>query len=275
MRNLIRFLLKYYLVFLFLALEAVSLAIFFQRNEFQRAGILNATDRLKGAYHKKLGNLRSYLYLRELNRQLAEENIKLKNELGRAYESEEIFFYSVHDSVRGQSYYYTPARVINNTINKQRNFITLDKGSIDGIKEEDGVICPNGLVGVVYRVSPHFSTVLSVLNIDFRVSARMKKNNYYGSLYWDGLDYRFATLTEIPHHVDVLSGDTILTSGYSAIFPEGVMIGMVDKVSRKGGDFLEIRVRLATDFKNLVHVQVVTNLRKEERMSIENLSDSD
>ncbi len=275
MRNLLRFLLKYHLVILFLILESLALVIFIQRNGFQRSRFLNFTDALTGSYEEKVGNLRSYFRLHEINQQLSTENIRLKNELQLAYQSDEIFFYSVEDSVRGQRYYYTPARVINNSINKQRNFLTLDKGSLDGIKPEDGVICSQGLVGVVYRVSPHYSIVLSLLNLDFRVSAKLKKNDYYGSLFWEGTDYQTATLTEIPHHVDVSQGDTIITSGYSAIFPEGVLIGLVDQVNRKGGDFLEIRVALATDFKNLSYVQVVANLRKEEREQIEKNMSSD
>ena len=270
MWNLLRFLIRYHIAFLFVAMEVLALALFFSHNVFQRASFLNFTDAIAGSYNNNLGNLRLYFRFAEDNRQLAEENSRLRNQLEMAYRSEEVVFYSVADSIRGQSYSYTSARVINNSVNKQRNFLTLDKGSIDGIKTEDGVITPQGIVGVVYRVSPHFSTVLSLLNIDFRLSAKLKKNDYFGSLYWDGTDYRRAILTEIPHHVQVHRGDTIITSGYSAIFPEGITIGTVDDVSQKGGDFLEIRVLLTTEFKHITHVDVVTNLRRIERENTEN-----
>jgi rod shape-determining protein MreC len=270
MWNLLRFLIRYHIVFLFVALEVLALTLFFSYNVFQRASFLNITDTITGYYHTNLGNLRVYFQLDEINRQLAEENARLRNLLDMADETEAGVFQTVTDSIRGQSYSYIPARVVNNSVNKQRNFITLDRGSKDGIRADDGVITSVGIVGVVYRVSPHFSTVISLLNIDLRLSAKLKKNDYFGSLFWDGLDYRKAILTEIPHHVEVNRGDTIITSGYSTIFPEGITVGIVDNVSRRGGDFLEISVLLSTGFKNLSHVEVVTNLLRTEKEQIEN-----
>ena len=131
------------------------------------------------------------------------------------------------------------------------------------------VVSPNGIVGVVNGVSKRFSTVMSLLNTDLHISAKIKKNNYFGSLSWDGKNYREAILYEIPHHVPVSKGDTIITSGFSTIYPEGVLIGTIKDFEVKGGNFYEITVRLSTDFKNLTYVNLVSNLRKEEQIELE------
>ncbi len=269
MRNLIQFIIRYNFVLLFLILETFALALLFQKNDYHRSWFVNTAQTFTGWYYERIGNANKYLGLRKVNLELARENTLLRNELDKAYKSEEVFFYSVHDSARRQRYYYTPARVINNSVNKRQNFLTLNKGSLDGIREEMGVISSKGVVGIVVGLSPHFSGVISLLNTDFRISAKLKKNDYFGSLSWPGRDYRYVMLSEIPHHVEVDVGDTVVTSGYSAIFPEGVLIGTVEDFSVTGGSFLEIRVKLSIDFRNVSHVEVVSNLRRDEQLELE------
>ncbi|UCG28597.1 MAG: rod shape-determining protein MreC [Bacteroidales bacterium] len=269
MRNLIRFILSYHFFILFLILETLSLTLAFQHNNYQKAKFVNLSQGVTGFFYSKTAILNDYLSLRKTNQQLAAENTKLNNILQRAYRSDEIFFYGEYDTAYQQHYFYTSARIINNSVNKQNNYLTLNKGIEAGIKLEMAVVSPEGIVGVVNGVSKRFSTVISLLNTDLRISAKIQKNNYFGSLSWDGKDYREAILYEIPHHVLISKGDTIITSGFSTIYPEGVLIGIIKDFEVIGGNFYEIIVQLSTDFKNLTYVNVVSNLRKEEQIELE------
>jgi rod shape-determining protein MreC len=269
MRNLIQFIIRYHVVLLFLMLETLSLVLLFNANDYHKAWLVNKADRLTGNYYLRIGNAREYLHLRQINEQLSQENTRLRNQLEKAYRAEDIYFYSVNDSLHQQQYYFTPAKVIDNSVNKRQNFLTLNKGKKDGIREEMGVISNQGLIGLIVGVSDHFSVAISLLNTDFKVSAKILKNDYYGSLSWPGHDYRYALLSEIPHHVHVDVGDTIVTSGYSSTFPEGVLVGTVESFSVTGGSFLEIEVRLSVDFKSITYVNVVSNLRRFERDKLE------
>jgi rod shape-determining protein MreC len=163
----------------------------------------------------------------------------------------------VFDSINVR-YRFIPAEVIDNSVNRQNNYITINKGKKDGIKPEMGLVGPNGIVGIITNVSEHYATGQTVLNRRWRVSAKIKNSNYFGSLVWDGLDYRFARLNEIPFHVELAIGDTIITSGYSSVFPAGIMIGQIENFDIGSGDnFYEIGVRLSTNFKTLTYVEVV------------------
>lgn len=269
MRNLLRFVLAYYFVVLFLILEILSLSLAVQNNSFHKAQFVGFAQNITGFVASKVDILNEYLSLRKANQRLVAENERLNNILQHAYRSDDIFFYGENDTVYQQHYFYTSARIINNSVNKQHNYLTLNKGSEVGIRPEMAVISARGIVGVVKGVSKRFSTVISLLNIDLRVSAKIKKNDYFGSLSWEGINYREAMLYEIPHHVDISVGDTIITSGYSTIYPEGVLIGTIEEYEVKGGNFYEIRVRLSTDFQNLNYVSVVYNLRKTEQLDLE------
>ena len=270
MRSLIRSILTYHFILLFLILETLSLTLLFQYNPFQKAKFVSSSQRITGFVYAKIDLLNEYLSLRQTNRQLALENEKLNNMLQRAYRSDEIFFYGEYDSVYQQHYFYTSARIINNSVNKQNNYLTLNKGSEAGIRPEMAVVAAEGIVGVVNGVSKRFSTVISLLNTDLSVSAKVKKNNAFGSLSWDGVNYREAILSEIPHHINIEKGDTIITSGFSTIYPEGILIGTIKDFEVKGANFYVIKVELSTDFKNLTYVSVVSNLSKEEQKELEN-----
>ncbi len=269
MRSLIRFILTYHFILLFLILETLSLTLLFQYNLFQKAKFINSSQRITGFVYAKIDLLNEYLSLHQTNRQLAVENEKLNNMLQRAYRSDEIFFYGEYDSIYQQHYFYTSARIINNSVNKQHNYLTLNKGSEAGIRPEMAVVAADGIVGVVNGVSKRFSTVISLLNTDLSVSAKIKKNNAFGSLSWDGVNYREAMPSEIPHHINIAKGDTVITSGFSTIYPEGILIGTIKDFEVKGANFYIITVQLSTDFKSLTYVSVVSNLRKEEQKELE------
>ena len=265
MRALILFLQRYHLLLLFVILEGTGLLLLVRNNYIQRIAFVRATNALTGSIYEQISKWSDYLHLREQNQQLQNENTELRNMLQGSYYVEDTSrFFDRH-----QRYVHLPAKVINNSVNRQFNFITIDKGSKGGIKEDMAVIGADGIVGIVYNVSERFATVMPVINRNFRVSVKFKKNNYFGSLSWDGNSYRHATLNEISLHIPVSVGDTLVVSGFSASFPEGITVGTVDKVEQKDGSFYAIDVLLATDFRKINYVTVVEDMMKEEQQEIE------
>jgi rod shape-determining protein MreC len=205
-----------------------------------------------------------------------EENIRLKNQLRTSFLYQGSITSTVRDTLYRQQYTFLEAEVVNNSTNKQNNYITINKGRKQGIKEEMGVISPLGVVGVVKSVSANFSTVISVLNQNQnQISVKFQKNDYFGNLVWEGKNHRYATMKEILHHVPVAVGDTIVTSGLSAIFPKGIMVGTVEDFEVKGGNFYEIKVKLANDFKQLTVVYVIKNYFKEEQLNLEEKTETE
>jgi rod shape-determining protein MreC len=270
MRNLLRLLYRYHFFLLFILLESMALFMGIQFNKFQRAAFVGVTENISGYFNERISAFKQYFSLIETNRKLALENALLENKLQRVYRSDELFFYGEEDTVYRQKYFFTSARVVNNSVRRMYNYLTLDKGREQGIRPEMGVVSTEGVVGITVGVSGNYASVMSLLNKNFHLSARLKKNDYFGTLTWDGTDYRHAQLTEIPHHVDIQPGDTVITSGYSAIFPEGIPVGIVEKAELSDASFFTARVRLFTDFKHLVYVDIIGNLKKEEQRSIEN-----
>jgi len=269
MRSLLNFLLRFKTLILFLILEAVALGLIFSSHDYHHTLFSGVARNISGFVAKRIEKGTSYFRLRQVNEELVAENIMLRNRfVALDTESQELFS-GVRDTLTGISYTFLNARVINNSINKQKNFITIDKGSKQGVASGMGVASSSGVVGVVVGVSGNYSVVMSLLNSDFRLSASIARNNYFGSLAWDGINYRHARLSEIPHHVQVQEGDTIVTSGFSAIFPPGLMAGTLTGEQKKGGDFVSLQVLLAVDFKNLTNVYVIGNLKKDERESLE------
>ncbi len=274
MRNLFRFILQNHVVILFVVLEIFSFVLIFNYNNYQKVNFLNSSGRLTGKVYDSYSKAESFLRLPSVNRELAAENARLRELVGIIPGIRQI-----PDSLlkRGMDepleYTYIPARIISNSVNRQHNYFTLDKGSDDGVRPDMGIISINGVAGIVIYVSPSFSTGLSLLNTRWNVSAKLAKNNYFGSLLWDGKNYREALLTEIPFHVDVAVGDTVVTSGFSSFFPEGVMLGTVESFDKPGGEsFYSIRVKISVDFKALSFVEVIENNKKPEIDAINKLN---
>lgn len=266
MRSLIRYLLKNHAFVLFILLETLALAMVFNYNSFQKATYLNSANRVTGKVYAIYQSVTGYFGLTKINRELAQENARLRMLLENQPEfvaNTDSIFLTLPES--DSVYHFIPAQIISNSVNRPFNYITLDKGSMHGIKPDMGIISASGIVGVVGQVSASYSMGLSVLNQRWSISAKLKKNGYYGSLIWDGLDYRMANLNEIPLHVDIAVGDTVVTSGYSSVFPEGILVGTISGFSEPDGEnYYSIRVRLSVDFKNLSHVEVVENRDKQE-----------
>lgn len=269
MRSLLNFLLRYKTLILFLILEGLALVMLTSSHNYQQSVAFNVTRSLSGGIAEKLAQARSYFYLREVNDKLTAENRLLREEIEKLKIKPDGTFITVYDTITSQKYRYLNARVVNNSVNKQKNFITLDKGRRHGITTGMAVASADGVVGVIVGVSQNFSVAMSLLNNDFRLSASIRNNNYFGSLAWDGKNYRYALLSEIPHHVIISPGDTIVTSGFSATFPAGLIVGTLTGEQKKGGDFITLQVELSADFKRLTNVYIIGNLEKDERKKLE------
>ncbi len=269
MRNLLNFLAKYINLIIFLILEGIALYMLGSGNNYQNARIIKGIRGLTAGIEARLSNTRSYFHLREISQTLAIENASLKNALEQSGKKEETFFVTVDDSSHYQKYVYSSAKVIANSVNKQKNFFTIDKGKKQGISVDMAVTSGKSIAGIIMGCTDNYSVAMSVLNLDFRLSARIKVNGSFGSLTWDGRNYGYAQLSEIPQHVTFGIGDTIETTGYSAIFPEGLLIGTVSNFEKSGSDFYRIDVALAADFKRLRYVTVIGNLEKREQNELE------
>ncbi len=269
MRSLLNFLLRFKTLILFLILEAVALVLIFSSHNYHQTVAYNAARTVSGFVSKRIDAGTNYFRLRQINEELVAENIMLRGRLEALEAGMQEQFLTVDDSLSGISYSYLNAKVVNNSVNKQKNFITIDRGSRHGVTRGMGVASATGVVGVVVGVSPRYSVVMSLLNADFRLSASIARNDYFGSLAWDGISHRYATLSEIPHHVSITEGDTIVTSGYSAIFPAGLLVGTLTGEQERGGDFLSLKVMLSTDFKRLTNVFLIGSLNREEKQNLE------
>lgn len=269
MRSLLNFLSRYSNIIIFILLQVVAIYMLATSNGYHNIKLSNKLKSAEAVVEKKISGATEYFQLRGINQTLQQENLQLKNRMENVFRDDEQYFTSVKDTLHQQQYVYTRAKAVNQSVNKQKNFITLNKGSNHGIEEGMAVIGPNGIIGTIVGASRNFSIAMSVLNLDFRLSAQFRKNKYYGSLNWDGSNFRTVSLNEIPHHVNIEIGDTIETSGFSYVFPEGQMVGLVSGYDDEGGDFYRIDVDLATDFHNISYVYIVGNLKKKEQFELE------
>lgn len=270
MRNLIRFIEKNATLFLFLILEGFAFYLLFQSHNFHRASFLNSTNKVSGGVYTQYSEFTDYLNLKEVNQQLATENERLRGLQINAYEKLFGPNIIIDDTLYQKQYLFTKAKIINNSINKQNNYLTLNVGSKNGIENGMGVLAPNGVVGIVQNVSQNYARVLSLLHGSSKISVKLKGSNYFGSMQWDGEDYRRGILTDIPNHVDIQIGDTIVTSGFSATFPSDLFVATIADFNKpKGENFYDIKLNFSTDFKNLSHVYVVKNSRSTEQQELE------
>ena len=270
MRSLFRFLLRNYFLMMFLVLEAFSLVMIVSFNNYQRVTFFNSSNNFTGAVYEKFSSFDDYFNLSRTNAHLAADNASLRKQLQLRIIQQEKYPVNRPDTVDAPAYVFTSAKVINNSVNKQLNYITLNKGSRQGIKQDMGIINADGVVGVITNVSPNYSTGLSLLNKRLSIPAKITKNNYFGSLVWDGEGYNTADLKEIPFHIIVNVGDTVVTSGFSNVFPDGIMIGTIKKFDVESGtNFYNIKVELSTNFKTVKFVEVVQNTKRAELINLE------
>jgi rod shape-determining protein MreC len=272
MRTLLNFLIRnnYYLLFIFLQIMCIILIS--KNRNLQSTRILNSSNAVAANTFKTIANTREYLALREENQMLAKENASLLNIIrSRSYELIHVASLVQNDTLYKQKYIFNSAKVINNSTNLRSNYLTLNVGSQQGITHDMAIINSEGIVGVVKDVSKNFSSALSILHKDVKVTCMLKKNGFYGPLSWEkDDDYSSATISDMPMHSRIKAGDTIVTSALSSIFPEGIMVGYVKSFERKSGDaFYTVKINLSTNFKKINHVYVIKNVFKNEQDSLE------
>jgi len=265
MKELLNIFVKFHRAFLFILLEILCLIMIINNNNFHHSVYMSSANSICGGIFNTTSSISSFFKLKSINEELLLENTELKNQLiQRNIEND------TSATLINNKYLYRSAHVINKCINKTENSITLDKGRKDGIKKEMAVISNKGVVGIISNVSKNYSTVLPIINQTLSVSAKIKRNNFYGSLWWDGNSYREALLKDIPFHANIVKGDSIITSGYSSIFPEGILIARVKEYNHaSGNNFLDIKVNLSVDYKTLENVYIVEYLLKEEQTQLE------
>ena len=270
MRGLLFLLRKYHYVLVFIFLETIAIIMLSNNNLYQHSILVNANREISGAIFETMEGAREYLHLREVNSILVEENTKLRN---RIHVLEDQLEDSLVNPRQVGDYFYFPAEIVHSTLYKRFNYLTINKGRAQGVNRDMGVIGDQGIVGIVLESSRNYSTVIPIINRDFRLSVKLKKNNFVGILSWTGESHRTASLNEIPYHANVAVGDTVVTSGYSAIFPEGLFVGTIKDISRQEGNFFDIKIQLGTDFQKLYHVNVINNFQREEQVELEEALD--
>lgn len=243
-------------------------------NSYQRASWISSSSKVSGGVYDNFNSATQYFKLKQINEELAKENAFLRSQMPSSFHDSKDYFSLVYDSLNSRQYTYRTAKVINNSVNKHFNYITLNKGTDNGIVKEMGVISSKGVVGIVRDVSDHYSSVISILNTRLLISGKLKESGFFGALSWDGGDFKYAWLNEIPIHAPVAVGNLVVTSGFSSIFPEGILIGTVEDVKRDQGEsFYRIKVKLSVDFKNLSYVELISNNMRDEQINIENSND--
>jgi rod shape-determining protein MreC len=274
MRNIFLFIRRYFTFFTFLILQVVALWFLFNYNRFHRSKFLGVANEMTGRINTQYNKVEDYFTLKEENNRVHRLNDSLMNLLPGSYIKRDSSMNLVQDSIpfdtsgHYRRYYLRPATVVYNTVNSQKNYIQLNRGSNHGIKDNMAVVNSDGsAIGVVVNVSPNFCQVMSLLHVQNTVSASLKKSGDFGTIEWDGKDPRYLYLKKMPKNVEVKTGDTVLTSKVSFNFPPGYMVGTVAevKLDNTTGMYL-LKVKTAANFYNLQQVHVVENIEYSEQV---------
>ncbi|MBP3766856.1 MAG: rod shape-determining protein MreC [Prevotella sp.] len=272
MKNLLEFLTKYYHWFIFVVLEVASVILLFQYNSYQGSVWFSSANTVVGKLYEWRSDVESFFSLTTKNEELTLRNFYLErqvHELSAAYIelTKDTTVLERNGLKFLQRYSLIPAKVVSNSVNKPDNLLTIDKGSKDGVKVDMGVACGNGVVGIVYLVGEHYSVVIPALNsTSSRISCAIRGRDYFGYLHWAGGDASRAYVEDIPRHAQFRRGEWVVTSGYSSIFPPGVMVGQIEKVfNSPDGLSYRLQLKLATDFGNLRDVFVINDESVEEQ----------
>ena len=274
MHNLLAFLSKYYHWLIFLLLEVVSGVMLFKYNSYQGSAWISSANAVVGKIYEWQSGIEHFFSLSQSSEQLTQRNLyleevvlQLRKSLAKA--TADSSWFQKHEMAHLSQYKQIPAKVISNSIHKKDNLITIDKGSADGVKTDMGVACGNGVVGVVYLTSEHYSVVLPTLNHLSHISVTIRNRGYFGYLTWDGVNPVVAYVEDIPRHAQFKKGDWVETSGYSNIFPAGISVGkIVDIKDSKDGLSYRLKLNLSTDFSCLRDVCVITEQGFAERMQL-------
>ena len=275
MRNLLNFFLKYNYWFLFILLEFISLTLLFRFNQYQGSRFFTTSNWVVGTIYKGANQVTGYFHLKDINDDLVQQNVELSMQVEHLREA---LMTCTQDSSGIErmkqdalaNYDLYPAKVVNNSIIHVDNYITLDKGEADGISTEMGVVNGNGIVGIVYLTSAHYSIVIPVLNSKSSISCKIKHSEYFGFLNWEGGSSQMAVVRDMPRHSVFAKGDTIVTSGHSAVFPSGIPVGTIeDMQDSQDGLSYQLKVKLFTDFARLNDVRVIAEKGQKEQLGLE------
>lgn len=273
MQKVIQFLILRINFIIFLIFEILALILYFSNNPYQGATFFNSSNAISASMMDFSSNTRNYIELQDVNDKLAKENAKLRFLLSSKIVQNDISNRIANDTSTIKKFNYIPAKVINNSTDKYKNYLTINKGWADSIAVGMGVVCFDGIVGKVKSCSKNYATITSVLHQDMLISSKLKRIGAIGALRWDGNNAQMAKLFYIPRHLEVKKGDTIVSSEHNSVFPEGEMVGRVTSINIKGDEnFYTINVRLSTDFNKLSYVYVIKNKFKIQQDSLESLN---
>lgn len=276
MKNLIDFFVNYKHWFVFILLEVISLVSLFSYNGYQKSVYFTTANGVVGSVYNAISSVSSYLNLQTINNQMEKENEALRMQV-RGLQQKLIDMGIDSLEVEGLSaqYHMVNAQVINSTLHRGANLLTINKGRADGIHEEMGVVSSGGVVGIVYMTSQHYSVILPVISIHSKISCRVQESEYFGTLTWKRISPDIAYATGFPRHAKIKVGEIIETNGFSDIFPPNIPIGeVISVVNSEDGMSYMLKVKLFTDFKNLREVSVITNFHSPERVRLEEKADS-
>ncbi|MCQ2203140.1 MAG: rod shape-determining protein MreC [Bacteroidales bacterium] len=273
MRNFFYFLARHATFLFFLILEGLCLLLVFNFNDYHKTALLSSSNAICSSYYSAQDGVSHYFHLGSANEQLVEENAQLRNQISLLKQQLELLKDTgnvklLADSI--QKYHYIAAHVINSSTNRSRNYLTIDKGTKNGIQRDMFVINGSGVVGLVSAVSTHYATILPLVNTSMHLSVKLAHTNYRGQLIWNGVSPKYALMVDVPEHAAVAVGDSIVTSGSSSFFPEGILVGQIDEVNMdKNGGFYRLNIQLATDFNSVYDVEVIENKQQTEQRLLE------
>lgn len=269
MQQIINFIIRNKNFLLFLLLFCISLLFTIQSHSYHKSKFINSANFLTGGIYNSINNISSYFNLKSQNKLLAEENTRLRSLLSHSkIELDSIFIDSMSFN---DAYRFYNANVIKNSYSLTDNFLTINKGENDNIKQDFGVISSKGIIGIIDKTSSNYATVLSILNTTSRISAQLKKTNHFGTLTWNGKSPEFSQLIDIPKIAPVSIGDTIITSGRSSIFPKGIPIGVVNAFELDDAEnYYQLNIKLFNDMTNIEHIYIIENIDATEIINLQN-----
>jgi rod shape-determining protein MreC len=275
-RNIFLFIRRYFNFLFFLVLQIIALSFLFRYNKFHEAAFMGIANEVTGRISDKYSNVEYYFHLKKENEALARRNEQLLNLLPSNFQSPDTSVQLVKDTIAYDTtgsqrrYLWRSALVVGNSVSLQNNYITIHRGESQGVQKDMGVVSSDGLVGTVVNVSDNYAVVMSLLHRQSSVSAKIKKTGEIGKVQWDGTSPSFVTMTNVPKSVKLTKGDSVVTSGYSLRFPEGVLVGTVEGlIDDKTSNFYTLRLKPAANFYNVGHVFVIENLQKDEQKKLE------
>lgn len=270
MQQLIYFIRKFRYFLLFILLEVIAFIFIIQHHSFHKSKFINSSNIITGSIYNTVSSVNDFINLKSENQLLIEQNTLLKNLLSKRDLKISKDNFKLNDSAKyGQKYEYSYGKIINNNYTNRNNTLTLNKGTEQGVTSDLGVINSKGIIGVTKSTSNNYATVLSILNTKSMINVRLKNSNHYGTLIWNGKDYNVLQLIDIPRQAKIKVGDTIITGGKSAIFPEGIKIGAVRNFKFENNQYKNIDILLFNDMSAIGYVQIVKNLERVEQKNLE------